>query len=395
MPLPFVSGDHGRPPSPMDDCPSSAPDVDAALLIQAQHYLVHRVYGVDPGADREADWLAFHERYSRRIRKFAVSCGAGDEDLADCVQDVWAELLKRLPTFRLDKARGQFDSWLFHIVRSKTVNRRRRRKYTTLPDDHPLFDTSDDRHTGPARQLEDAEWFAAVEEQLQARLSECSFEVLRLRLIEDRPVAEVAELLDLTHEQVWYRYHRARREAAALASSWDQSQSTRIRVDTSHEENGKLAESAQGKKAKAVSRIVGPHFLVRQGGHCVDYVFQRLELGRRELSPEWKVEWDCEADPPKPMLYIRKSAVVAYAEICGPDEYVNANWPRIVNAAITAGVAAGIATIIATPSAALPVFQAEFQRQLQGKGCAAADERVQVALSARQEANGPWGQCKD
>ncbi|MFO0967212.1 MAG: hypothetical protein U0793_16735 [Gemmataceae bacterium] len=123
----------------------------------------------------------------------------------------------------------------------------------------------------------------------------------------------------------------------------------------------------------------------------MDYVFQRVELGRRELSPEWKIEWNCETAP-KPVLFIRKCAVVAYAEICGPSDLIAAHWPRIVSAALGAGVAAGIATIIATPTAALPVFQTEFRRQLGGRG--AEEERVQVALSARQEANGPWVECK-
>jgi hypothetical protein len=126
----------------------------------------------------------------------------------------------------------------------------------------------------------------------------------------------------------------------------------------------------------------------------VDYVFQRLELGRRELNPEWKVEWNCDSVP-MPILYIRKTAVVAYAEICGSGDFINAHWPRIVHAAIAAGVAAGIATIIATPTAALPVFRTEFHKQLQGKGGSAGDEKIQVALSARQEANGPWCACNN
>jgi hypothetical protein len=126
----------------------------------------------------------------------------------------------------------------------------------------------------------------------------------------------------------------------------------------------------------------------------VDYVFQRLELGRRELNPEWKVEWNCEASP-RPVLYIRKRAMVAYAEFCAGGDFITAHWPRIVHAAITAGVAAGIATIIATPSAALPIFQTEFHKQFQGKGTLGADETIQVALSARQEANGPWFECKE
>jgi len=119
-----------------------------------------------------------------------------------------------------------------------------------------------------------------------------------------------------------------------------------------------------------------------------------MELGRRESNPEWKVEWNCEALP-TPVLYIRKLAMVAYAEICGCGDFINAHWPRIVAAAIAAGVAAGIATIIATPTAALPIFRMEFHKQLGSKGGSAADDQIRVALSVRQEANGPWSVCKD
>ena len=58
-------------------------------------------------------------------------------------------------------------------------------------------------------------------------------------------------------------------------------------------------------------------------------------------------------------------------------------------------MAAGIATIIATPTSALPIFQAEFHKHLHAKGGSPVDEKIQVALSAKQEANGPWRECKD
>jgi hypothetical protein len=214
-------------------------------------------------------------------------------------------------------------------------------------------------------------------------------------LVKQWTVAEVAEKLGLSHEQVWYRYHRARRELEEIGSALARGrQPPRPVGDPTGEKQEKDQEFAQGKAPSSVSRCVPPSSLTRQGGNGVDYVFQRLELGRRELSPEWKVEWDCEAGP-RPVLYIRKMSTVAYAEICGPGDFINTHWPRIVNAAIAAGVAAGIATIIATPTAALPVFQTEFHKQLHGKGGSTADEKVQVALSAKQEANGRWCECKD
>jgi hypothetical protein len=204
----------------------------------------------------------------------------------------------------------------------------------------------------------------------------------------------VAEKLGLSHEQVWYRYHRARRELEEIGSALACGKHHPCQHDPLHEKSEKGQDLAQGKAASSVSPFITPSSLACQGGNCVDYAFQRLELGRRELNPEWKVEWNCDAVP-RPVLYMRKTAIVAYAEICAPGEFVNAHWPRIVNAAIAAGIAAGIATIIATPTAALPIFQMEFHKQFPGKGSSAVEDKIQVALSATQEANSPWRVCKE
>jgi len=308
---------------------------------------------------------------------------------------VWTELLVRLRTFHLDPKLGNFDTWLFHIVRSKTVDLRRSRKHRFMQGNPDSLHSVIDGHPGPVRTLEAKEMLAVAWDRITKRLSKCNCQVLQMRLVEERPVAEVAERLGLSQEQVWYRYHRARREVEGICSARSRSQrAPRPHHDLSREKTEKRQESAQGKSAGTVPRIVRRRVLARQGGDWVDYAFQKLELGRRELAPEWKVEWNCDGLP-RPLLYIRKTGFVAYAEICGPGDFINTQWPRIVNAAIAAGVAAGIATIIATPTAALPIFQSEFQKQLQGKGGGPGDENIQVALSAKQEANGPWCLCKE
>ncbi len=369
------------PPPPAPAKTDSEPD----LLDQAQRYLNHRQSGLPTNPLLESHWAAFHERTTRKIRAFAYTCGAAEDDMSDCVQDVWSELLARLPSFRLDPRRGQFDTWLFPIVRSKTSNLRRARTRRPTLDPTALLTIPDSSPT-PARTLENSELLALVLARIRSTLTDCNYQILRLRLFEQRPVAEVAQTLGLTGEQVWYRYHRARREIETLADAMSQNRHPTL---ANLGETRKFSKSAQGSSAVSVSRNIETSFPMRHGGHCVDYVFQRLELGRRDLCPEWKVEWNCDAAP-KSTLYTRKSAFVAYAEICGPGDYVAANWPRIVNAAITAGVAAGIATIIATPTAALPIFKSEFQRHLQGKAGIGLDDKISVALSARQEASGPW-----
>jgi len=93
--------------------------VTAELLSRAQSYLKDRD---DTELVLKAAWREFYELCSLKIRNFAVRCGMADHDVADCVQEVWAELIVRLPIFQLNPACGQFETWLFRIVQCKTAN---------------------------------------------------------------------------------------------------------------------------------------------------------------------------------------------------------------------------------------------------------------------------------
>ncbi|MFO0967213.1 MAG: sigma-70 family RNA polymerase sigma factor [Gemmataceae bacterium] len=172
-----------------------------------------------PQADRHAAWHAFHAAYCGPVRAFACRCGVTDEDLGDCVQEVWAELLLRLPTFQFDPKRGAFDSWLFQIVRGKAADLRRSRVRHRGRENGATLQELIDARPCPARVLEQREFLSVAWEQVRNLLSGPNFEVLRMRL-EGRPVAEVAAALGLNVEQVWYRYHRARRELEGLGAAW-------------------------------------------------------------------------------------------------------------------------------------------------------------------------------
>jgi len=215
---------------------SAATTADAELLIQAQRYLTQRANGQPPRHDLEAAWLLFFDFYSHKIRKYAFKCGVAEEDIADCTQEVWTELLVRLPAFQLDASRGKFDSWLFHIVRGKTVDLHRCHKHRLLQANSCTLQTVIDHHPNHAQVLEEEEMFTLAWDQLRKALSECNFQLLQMRLLEQRPVAEVAEELGISHEQVWYRYHRARREAEKIGADWGLRQcAARLHDERSHE----------------------------------------------------------------------------------------------------------------------------------------------------------------
>jgi RNA polymerase sigma factor (sigma-70 family) len=307
---------------------------------------------------------------------------------------VWAELLMRLPTFHLDPQRGQFDTWLFHIVRGKTANVRRSKKLRPIQEESHTLQTALDRRPTPPQTLERKEIQTLALHKLKMISSERTFQVLWMRLLEEKTVPEVAKHLDITQEQVWYAYHRARRALAKIGSQLASAPPTTFAPKAaSHNFQGIHKIPAQGINHFSVSQSIRPPSLIPDGDHGVDTVFQKLELGRRDLHPEWKIEWTGDAEP-RPVLYVRKMAIVAYAEICGHADFVNANWPLIANATIAAGVAAEISTILATPAAALPVFQSEFSKRLHANATNGTRSPLQVALSAKPKASGPWHQCK-
>jgi hypothetical protein len=116
------------------------------------------------------------------------------------------------------------------------------------------------------------------------------------------------------------------------------------------------------------------------------YVCRKIELGRSGSIPEVMVKW--EGFPtPIPCTYFRTSSIVAYAEICAPDDLLNKAWNNVVIRALTA--AGAVATILAGPEAALPTFQAAFQPCLTAKLAGRAGE-VKVALSTQQQPNEDW-----
>jgi RNA polymerase sigma factor (sigma-70 family) len=236
----------------------AATGADADLFSQAQLYLACRELGLVPGPELEAEWSRFYGALVARIRRFAFACGAAPGDIGDCVQDVWTELVVRLPMLRLDPERGQFSSWLFAVVRSKVVDRRRSNKRCWLQECPGTLQAVPDRGPNPSAVVETTEVCAAALSRLRQRLSVCSFQVLRLRLIDQKPAAEVAQALGLSVEQVWYRYHRAMREAQKIGSAWRRGRPTPACASPVSRKKTSSKNSAQGKVAETVSRSVAP-----------------------------------------------------------------------------------------------------------------------------------------
>ena len=150
--------------------------------------------------DRHAPWLA------ARLRNALPS-----DDVEDVLQETFLAVWKNAGTYQ---PRGTPSAWLWVIARNQAALLHRRRGQPTVPLPEDITQTGDPAEAALARaDLETAAAAALGPPGAPER------DVWRLMYVEDRPVAEVAELMGIPEGTVKSRAHRARRLLRAALGS--------------------------------------------------------------------------------------------------------------------------------------------------------------------------------
>jgi RNA polymerase sigma-70 factor (ECF subfamily) len=194
------------------------------LLQAVRAYLECRRRRQPPRPEWVGAWEQFYRACAPLLHRFARDCRVPPADLNDCLQDVWADLVTALRHFHYNPRRGQFQSWLYTVVRNRARGLLRSRAR------HPMVSLSPEigaalagREASPAEEYERRCRQEAVRRALAALrrvLSACNYRLLHLSWVEGRTVREVAAALGLTPEQVRYRRHRLKQKARALLRPW-------------------------------------------------------------------------------------------------------------------------------------------------------------------------------
>jgi len=142
---------------------------------------------------RHAPWLA------TRLRR-----ALPPDDVEDVLQETFIAVWQSAKTYQ---SRGTPTAWLWVIARNQAAMllRKRGQPPVPLPDGDPATN-ADPAETALAR----AE-LAIATQALESNGHKAEREVWRLLYVEDRPVAEVAELMGVPEGTVKSRAHRARR----------------------------------------------------------------------------------------------------------------------------------------------------------------------------------------
>lgn len=191
-------------------------------ISQAGEYLRCCANSLIPSDEARIEWERFYQHCDATIRRFASTFRGRGVDVDDCTQEVWTDLIGNLPDFKMDATRGQFNSWLYTIVRSKATDILRRQGRRTMTELSPaVMARAVATDVGPSELLDrqsDRESLHKAMAKLQEIASDSSYRVLHLRYIDGWNVQQVADALGFSREQVWVREHRMKRKLRDLLS---------------------------------------------------------------------------------------------------------------------------------------------------------------------------------
>lgn len=195
---------------------------DRSMLEAVKRHLKTSDEGSPPAHESVMAWRRFYQQCDPLIRRFVRIYVRTANDLDDCTQEVWVRLIKHLKTFDYDASRGAFSSWLYRVVRSVTANYFRHDYRNNDGNNRSALSmVPADSHSDPSKIMEAMDSQKRAEQMLitiRRNVSRPNYELLYMRWVQQRSVQDVAETLDISRQQVWYREHRAKKKLRGVMS---------------------------------------------------------------------------------------------------------------------------------------------------------------------------------
>ena len=144
--------------------------------------------------------------YRRRVFGLAFSVLRDRGAAEDVAQEVFVSLWRALPRY---DGRARLSTWIYAITRNAAVSALRGRRRSVSLSDPAVFEEADATAAAPAPDPADE----ALRRQVEA-LPDKQRQAVTLYYLEERPVAEVAEMMGLPENTVKTHLHRARASLA-------------------------------------------------------------------------------------------------------------------------------------------------------------------------------------
>ena len=119
--------------------------------------------------ENEAAWQRFFDLYAGFVFSIARSKGLNDTDAGDIVQMVFVDLVRTLPSFKYDREKGRFRSYLAALVKWRVIDRLKAvRRDADLKAD--FMEEAKSAATTEDEDFEEREWQSAAMEETLRRI---------------------------------------------------------------------------------------------------------------------------------------------------------------------------------------------------------------------------------
>ena len=154
------------------------------------------------------DFGYFLERYGEEVFAIVSRLVPQQEDAEELVQDAFVRAFNRLETF---VGRSSFSTWVCRIAYTTAVSwlRKQRIKYLSIDDNPHLTDTEVDEGLDDETRIDDLR-------RAITQLKPDEQTLLQLYYYDNRPLADIAYILDVEAGTIATRLHRIRRKLYLL-----------------------------------------------------------------------------------------------------------------------------------------------------------------------------------
>lgn len=153
-----------------------------------------------------AAWARFFDLYAGFVFAVARSKGLSAEDADDVVQNVFADLARKLPTFEYDRRKGRFRSYLLELVNWRIVDRLKAGK-RKVELEAAYYDEQKKTAAADAAAVAEREWqTAALNEalrRLQAEVDENHFAAFVESTVEGVDTETVVKLHGISRDNLY------------------------------------------------------------------------------------------------------------------------------------------------------------------------------------------------
>ena len=166
-------------------------------------------------AGNSESWNRFYDTYSRIIVNFAQKHGCDTMQAEDVLQETVMALLRTIPNFDFNPAKGKFRSLLFKITESKVIDAFRRNKRNIPAEDPEVFakyQGLENNINSPSSRLWDKTWenliLSEAIRMVKSKVQPLTFKCFEEAFMRGHKVKLIAEKLHISPNLVSQHKHK-------------------------------------------------------------------------------------------------------------------------------------------------------------------------------------------